>query len=512
MNSTSVDRTIAFRTAMLAFPMEGELILSPHYTVRVSAKDAKGVDLSIDGGSWLACHGDGQSWAYDWGGYSAGNHVICARITYPDGKRETLRPRALRVVFAKQYADELRDVTKTAIGQALAFLKEQRVAFVQLWFTEIGGKGWRISLPVEHIQESSFTAGVTLDGPSTGVCFPSYINLLPDPKAVFLDPMATVPTAAIMCDLLEPTDIAPIALGVRRTLRNAVASLEQIKAGLTATMGAEAEFFLLEPNGEPSPETDVWVFLCDLARTLQEAGIKSEGFRFGPALGQGRVQMRWADPVRTADHLMLYRWFAKSLARRRGKRLTFESKSPSGEGAASMPVHHTLWQGAENAFHDPNGWQYTSELCRHYIGGLIKHARAISAFVGTTTGSYPLRAGSQASVIKPYLSATKADAFCRVPERMLYAAGRRVKTRAGDAGANPYLALGAMLLAGIDGVRNRIEPAMDSNGSMPQSLDEALHSLKEDKEFLKRGGFTDGLIEAWSDERRKTPGRAALEA
>ena len=510
MNSTS--STTALRTALLAFPMEGELVLSPHYTIRVTAQDAKGVDVSIDGGTWQACVRDGQGFAYDWKGYSAGNHVICARIAYPDGTRETLRPRALRVVFAPQHADEIKDTAKTEIGKALAFLREKKVVFVQLWFTEIGGKGWRISLPVEHIKETSFTAGVTLDGPSTAVCFPSYINLLPDPTAVFIDPLATVPTAFIMCDLLEPTDLAPVALGVRRTLRNAVSSLSEIERGLTVTMGAEAEFFLLEPNGEPSPETDVWTFLNDLARTLQEAGIKSEGFRFGPAHGQGRVQMRWDDPVRTADQLMLYRWFARSLARARGKILTFETQSPSGEGAVSMPVHHTLWRDKENAFHDPNGWQYTSEICRHYVGGLTKHARAVSAFLGTTSVSYPLRSGSGASVIKPYLSATKADAFCRVPERMLYAEGRRVKTRAGNAGANPYLALGAMLLAGIDGVRNRIEPAMEPNGAMPGSLDEALEALHEDNAFLKQGGITGRLIEAWTAERRATPGRSAIEA
>jgi glutamine synthetase len=509
MNSLS---KTAARTALLSFPSEGELVLSPHYMIRVKAGDARAVEVSIDGGPFKACNGDSQSWSYDWTGYAAGSHMICARITYQDGSQETLRPRALRVAFASQHASEVKEGAAADIGRALAFLKEQQVKFVQLWFTDIGGKPWRISLPVEHITEGAFSSGVTLDGPSTSLSFKSYINLIPDPKAVYLDPLATVPTAAIICDLYEPPDTAPVALGVRQTLRSAVEELGKVKAGLTVTMGAEAEFFLLEPNGQPCPEEDLWQFLNDLARTLQESGIKSEGFRYGPARGQGRVQMRWADPVRTADNLILYRWFARSLARARGKTLSFQQNAPSGQGAASMPVHHTLWLGEANAFHDEEGWQYTSELCRHYVGGILNHAWAIAAFVGGSSSSYPLRSGALASVLKPYLSAKNPDALCRVPERMLYAAGRRVKTRAGGADSNPYLSLAAMLLAGVDGIRKGIEPDMEPKSAMPGTLDDALRGLHEDREFLKQGGFTDRLVEAWIAQRREHPAASALDA
>jgi glutamine synthetase len=365
---------------------------------------------------------------------------------------------------------------------------------------------------VEHITEGAFHSGVTLDGPSTSLSFKSYINLIPDAKAVYLDPLASVPTAAIVCDLYEPPDSAPVALGVRQTLRSSVNELAKIDPNLKITMGAEAEFFLLEADGKASPEEDLWQFLNDLARTLQEAGIKSEGFRYGPARGQGRVQMRWADPVQTADNLMLYRWFARSLARARGKAVTFQQNAPAGQGAASMPVHHTLWLGEKNAFHDENGWQYTSELCRHYVGGILNHAWAISAFVGSEESSFPLRSGALASALKPYLSAKSPDALVRVPERMVYAAGRRVKTRAGGAGGNPYLSLAAMLLAGIDGIKKRIEPDMEPKSSMPGTLDDALRGLHEDREFLKQGGFTDRLVDAWIAQRRESPFVAALDA
>jgi glutamine synthetase len=501
---------MAARTALLSFPSEGELVLSPHYTIRIKAAEAKLVEVSIDGGSFKPCRADSDSWAYDWSNYGAGSHLICARIDYHDGTQETLRPRALRVAFANQ-ASSAKETSAEA-AKALAFLKANQIKFVQLWFTDIGGKPWRISLPVEHITEGTFASGVTLDGPSTSLSFKSYINLIPDPKAVYLDPLATVPTAAIVCDLYEPPDTAAVALGVRQTLRTAVSELAKLEEGLTVTMGAEAEFFLLDGNGQACPEEDLWQFLNDLARTLQESGIKSEGFRYGPARGQGRVQMRWADPVRTADNLILYRWFARSLARARGKTLTFQQNAPFGQGAASMPVHHTLWLGEKNAFHDENGWQYTSERCRHYVGGLLNHAWAVAAFAGPTASSFPLRSGALASVLKPYLSAKNPDALCRVPERMLYAAGRRVKTRAGGANSNPYLSLAAMLLAGIDGIRNRIEPEMEPKGNMPGTLDDALRGLHEDREFLKQGGFTDRLVDAWIAQRRESPSVAALDA
>lgn len=509
MNSTA---PTAARTALLSYPTEGELVLSPHYVIRIKADDAKAVEISIDGAPFKACRGDFKGWSYDWTGYGAGRHVICARVTHRDGTRETLRPRALRVGF-----DSLRDSQEEAgaadeIAQALAFFKKHRVKFVQLWFTDIGGKPWRVSLPVEQITEGTFSSGVTLDGPSTALSFKSYVNLVPDASAVYLDPLATVPTAAVFCDAIEPSDSSPVALGVRQTLRTAVKELGKVESGLSVTMGAEAEFFLMEPNGQPSPEEDLWLFLNDLARALTEAGIKSEGFRYGPARGQGRVQMRWDDPVRTADNVVLYRWFARSLARARGKGLSFQQNAPFGVGSASMPVHHTLWLGETNAFHDDEGWQYTSDRCRHYVGGILNHAWAISAFVGGSASSYPLRSGALASVLKPCLSAKNPEALCRVPERMLHAAGRRVKTRAGGADSNPYLSLAAMLLAGIDGIRNRMEPDLEPKSSLPGTLDDALRGLHEDRGFLKAGGFTDALVDAWIARRRESPSTSALDA
>jgi glutamine synthetase len=502
------------QVAAVDYPSEGELVFSPHYTVRVKASSAHAVEVSFDAGSWQPCRFADGHWWHDWSGYASGAHVVCARVAREDGSYETLRPRTFRVALPASGASALQTshAQTGAIGQALWTLRQNRAQFVQLWFCDVNGKPWRISLPVAHLNEEAFTAGITLDGPSTAESFRGYITLLPDPESLFNDPLATVPTNAIICDLIEPPDVGVAALGVRQVLQRAEELLANAEPGLSATLGAEPEFFLLEADGRPSPEEDVWDFLTDLARTLGEAGIQSEGFRFGPARGQGRVQMRWARPVRTADHVMLYRWFAKLLARRRGKIITFEARPDAGQGAATMPMHHSLWLGVNNAFHDSEGWEHANQRCLSYAAGLLTHASALSAIVAPTERCYPLRAGSQVSELKPMLSRDDTSALCRVPARQLNPGGRRLKFKAGIAGGNPYLSVAAVLLAGIDGIKRGLQPEIDATQrGLPRTLGEALDALNEDREFLKTGGFNDRLIDAWIDGRRANPRRCAVE-
>ena len=139
--------------------------------------------------------------------------------------------------------------------------------------------------------------------------------------------------------------------------------------------------------------------------------------------------MRWADPVRTADHVMLYRWFARTLAHRKGLTVSFQPQGSVGGSALGMPVHHSLWLGADNAFHDADGWRYTSDRCRWYAGGLLRHAAALSAFVAVTESSYPQRGAAGAVSLKPYLTSDDPAALVRVPERQLHSQGRRLKFR-----------------------------------------------------------------------------------
>jgi glutamine synthetase len=505
----------ASQLAAIEYPSEGELVFSPRYTVRVKASGAGAVEVSFDAGSWQPCRFADGHWWHDWSDYAPGAHVICARVAREDGGYDTLRPRTFRVALPASGISALQThhAQTGAISQALWTLRQNQVQFVQLWFCDVNGKPWRISLPVAHINEEAFTAGITLDGPSTAEPFRAYITLLPDPESLFNDPLATVPTAAVICDLIEPPDVGAAALGVRQVLQKAEERLAAVEPGLSATFGAEPEFFLLEPDGRPAPEEDVWDFLTDLARTLGDAGIQSEGFRYGPARGQGRVQMRWARPLRTADHVILYRWFAKVLARRRGKQLTFEARPDAGQGAATMPVHHSLWLGVNNAFHDKDGWELVSQRCLSYTAGLLTHSSALAAIVAPTERCYPLRAGSQISELKPLLSRDDNSALCRIPARLLNPGGRRLKFKAGIAGGNPYLSLAALLLAGVDGLKRGLQPEIDATQrALPRTLGEALDALDADRQFLKDGGFSDRLIDAWIDGRRANPRRGAVEA
>lgn len=505
----------ARQAASIDYPLEGELVFSPHYTARVKAPSARAVEVSFDAGPWQPCRFADGHWWHDWSGYSSGSHVVSARVEREEGGYETLRPRAFRVALQASGSTGLQHGAPAsgAIAQAIWTLRQEKVQFVQLWFCDVGGKPWRISLPVAHINEEAFTSGVTLDGPSTARPFHSYITLLPDPTAIFKDPTATVPTAALMCDLIEPADVGASPLGVRQVLQKAHESLGRIEPGLTATLGAEPEFFLLNPDGEPASEQDTWDFVCDLARTLQEAGIPSEGFRYGPAKGQGRVQMKWTHPVRTADHVILYRWFASVLAKRRGKTVTYAPRPEGGVGAAIMPIHTSLWIGSENVFHDDEGWELASGRCLGYAAGVLAHAGALSAIVAPTEASYPLVAGAQVAELQPMLSRDNPKALCRVPARLLNPSGRRLKLRAGSGHSNPYLTFAALLLAGIDGLKRKLQPEIESaSRQLPQSLDEALQALDDDRDFLKDGGFSDRLIDAWIEERRSSPETSAVEA
>jgi glutamine synthetase len=299
-----------------------------------------------------------------------------------------------------------------------------------------------------------------------------------------------------MCDVIEPTGIGA-ELGVRRVLRSAVDALGRLEPGLTATIGAEAEYFLLLPSGEPAPETEVWSFICELAKTLQESGIRPEGFRFGPAKGQGRVQMRWAHPVKTADQIILYRWFASVIARRRGLSISFRPTPEGCRGAASMPVNHTLWVGTENVFHDAHGTDLTSDRLRNYAGGLLSHIDALAALTAPGRDAYPLRAGARTEVLRPYLSGTATDAVCRVPARWVSPSTRRLKFRASHANSNPYLAFAAEIAAGLDGLRRKVEPENEPAGELPSSFGQALKALDLDREFLLQAGFSDLIIDAW---------------
>jgi glutamine synthetase len=393
-----------------------------------------------------------------------------------------------------------------AVREAVERAHRPDLRFVDLWFTDLAGRACRIAMRADLLDDRLFSSGIVLDGRTVEAAWQGLILLLPDPTAAYVDPVASAPTLAIMCDVAFAPSRESHPSDPRRALRRAQEHVR--RSGAMAVLGAEVEFFLLEA-GVPAAEDAVWELLRAMAMALAQAGIPVDWFRTGPGAGQGRVQMRAAPALRTADEVMLYKHVARSLAQKSGRTVTFLPKPLPGDAAAGMLVHHALWKDGKNLFHDSKGWALTSRTCRWYAGGLLKHTPALLAFCASTTNSYRrLLPGSEVPT-ELVLSMNRGTAACRIPAGTTGPdpATRRIKYCCADGSSNPYLALAAMLMAGLDGIENRIEAPLDESAPIaparfPDSLEAALAALKDDTDFLKRGQvFTDALIQAWIEER-----------
>ncbi len=386
-------------------------------------------------------------------------------------------------------------------------METTEIRFAEWWFTDLSGKPWRMDVAASHMKEAAFQEGITLDGPSTGRPWRELLTLMPDRDSCWPDPVAGAATTAVFCDVRQ-AETGSTLLDSRSALRRAEERLRGLGVAERLVLGAECEFFLLEEaHGPASPEETVWDFLRELAVALGRAGISVEGFRFGPAAGQGRVQMRQERALKTADQVLFHQYVAKTLARRLGRVVAFVPKPLPGLGAASLPVHHSLWNGERNLFHCDAGWGMTSDFCRFWAGGLLAHAPALLAFCAPTVNSYR-RLGGGGAPTALVLSRALPQAACRIPARSAAPGSRRIKFRLCDATVNPYLAFAAMLMAGLDGVTRRLAAPIESDAPaavLPRTLDSALEALEADSSFLTAGGvFSPQLIEAWTVQRRQS--------
>lgn len=378
------------------------------------------------------------------------------------------------------------------------------LAFAQLWFTDLSGRAWRITMPCDAVDESLFSGGLTLDGQPIGGGWDGVMRLVPSLEACFPDASGT-PSLIMLCAVLDHEGREPLPLEPRHVLERAAAHARE-RLGAEVVLGVEPEFLLLEPGGRPAADDAVWDFLSRHARALDGAGVQVDWFRAGPAPGQGRVQMRAGAPLQTADRVMLYRHLASGLARERGLEASFLPLPVAGGGAPGMPVHAALWRDGANLFHDEGGWALTSPACRAFAGGLLAHLPALAALCAPTTNSYRRLIPGVRGPSSPVLSAEDRAAACRIPARSSSPGARRVKFCCPDSTANPYLALAAIILAGLDGMERRLEPGVDAaepgGARLPHCLEEALESLAADKGFLAAGGaFSDRLIGAWIADR-----------
>lgn len=384
-------------------------------------------------------------------------------------------------------------------------IRTRGLRYADFWFTDLPGRAWRITMPTSVVNENLFLTGLPLDGQPVGGSWNGVMLLVPQVDSVYQDPVASAPTLAMLCDILDPATQEPLALEPRHVLKRAEGQV-YARLGATAVIGAEPEFILIEEGGRVAREDILWEFLRASGTTLSESGLQVDWFRTGPAAGQGRVQMHAGPPCQMADRVMLYRHTAASLARRRRLTAAFLPKPFAEGGTPAMPMHHALWKDGHNLFHDDDGWAMTSELCRWYAGGILAHLPAVLAFCAPTTNSYRRLIPGVAGPTEAILSTRSKAAACRIPARSTSPSARRVKFWGADSMANPYLAFAAVILAGLDGIERKIEAPVDGETPLrtqfPHCLESALDALDADREFLTGAGvFSDELIDAWIKDR-----------
>ncbi|MDQ7829298.1 MAG: type I glutamate--ammonia ligase [Armatimonadota bacterium] len=443
----------------------------------------------------------------------------------------------------------------------VAMAREQGVQIVDLRFTDLFGQWQHFSLPVRELTVDIFSEGVGFDGSSIRGfqhIHESDLNLVPDPATARIDPLAATRTLLLICDVYDPVTRGPYSRDPRYIARKAEAHLVRSGVATTAYWGPEAEFFVFDdvrfsesansafyavdsdegiwnsgrddrPNLAhrprhkegyfPVPPVDsLQEWRSELVLKMEEMGVEVEVHHHEVAsAGQCEIDMRFAPLVEMGDRLMLYKYLVKMFARLRGKTATFMPKPIFGDNGSGMHTHQSLWKDGTNLFYDPQGYANLSETALFYIGGLLRHTPALMAFCAPTTNSYRrLVPGFEAPVNMVYSKRNRSAAI-RIPVYSASPRAVRVEYRPPDPTANPYLAFAAMLMAGLDGIRNRIHPGepmdvdlyeLDGEGpaipQVPGSLDQALRALEEDHAFLLEGGvFTPDVIETWIATKRR---------
>lgn len=445
--------------------------------------------------------------------------------------------------------------------EVLRLARDEGVQVVDLRFCDLPGLMQHFSVPLHALSADSFEDGFGFDGSSIRgfqEIQESDMLLVPDPSTAVIDPFRQHKTLNLNCFVLDPVTGENYSRDPRYVAKKAEQYVEQSGVADTAYFGPEAEFFIFndirfsqdqrsgfysidsiegiwnsakdeQPNLGfkprykegyfPVPPMDHFQDLrSEMILTMESLGIEIEvqHHEVGTA-GQAEIDMRFDTLLRMADKLMLYKYVVKNVARNAGFTATFMPKPLFQDNGSGMHTHQSLWRDGQPLFYSETGYAGLSDLGRWYIGGLLRHAPAVLAFAAPTTNSYKrLVPGYEAPVNLVY-SQRNRSAACRIPLYSRAPAAKRVEFRCPDPSCNPYLAFAAMLMAGLDGVRNRIEPPApvdkdlydlppDELAQVPQvpgSLEAALAALEADNDFLRVGDvFTDDLIETWIEFKR----------
>jgi glutamine synthetase len=451
---------------------------------------------------------------------------------------------------------------KRTASEVLSLATSEGIEIVDLRFCDLPGLMQHFSIPAHELTESAFEDGLGFDGSSIRgfqEIQESDMLLVPDPDTAVIDPFRQHKTLNINCFVRDPVTGEPYSRDPRYVAKKAEDYLVSTGVADTAYFGPEAEFFIFNsirfdqnahegyyyidsiegiwnsgrdeaPNLGfkprykegyfPVPPMDHFQDLrSEMILRLEQMGVEVEvqHHEVGTA-GQAEIDMRFDTLLAMADKLMVYKYVVKSVARANGYTATFMPKPLFGDNGSGMHVHSSLWSGGEPLFASELGYAGLSDLGRWYIGGLLKHAPAILAFAAPTTNSYKrLVPGYEAPVNLVY-SQRNRSAACRIPLYSKSPKAKRVEFRCPDPSCNPYLAFSAILLAGLDGVLNKIEPPdpVDKDlydlppeelarvPQVPGSLQESLAALEADHEFLQAGDvFTDDLLETWISYKRE---------
>ena len=436
----------------------------------------------------------------------------------------------------------------------LELIKENDVKYVDYRFTDPRGKWQHLAMAASAVDEDALTEGVMFDGSSIAgwkAINESDMTLVPDLSTAVMDPFAAQPLLILFCDVAEPSTGQPYDRDPRSTAKKAEAYLQSTGLGDTAVFGPEAEFFVFDDvrfgvemnhcffqflseegpyvSGEaiedgnmghrpeakggyfPVPPVDSATDLrAEMLTVMAEMGLSVEKHHHEVAPSQHELGIKFDALVRTADNMQIYKYVVQNVAHTYGKTATFMPKPVYGDNGSGMHVHQSIWKG-DTAVFAGDGYAGLSEMALHYIGGIMRHARAINAFSNPTTNSYKrLVPGFEAPVLLAYSSRNRS-ASCRIP----YGASpnaKRVEVRFPDPLANSYLTFAAMLMAGLDGITNKIDPGdpIDKNlydlppeelkdvPTVCGSLREAANALVEDHQFLLAGDvFTEDQIHAY---------------
>ena len=443
----------------------------------------------------------------------------------------------------------------------LKLAEENNVKIVDLRFMDLPGLWQHFSVPVHQLTEASFEDGFGFDGSSIRgfqAINESDMIVVPDPDSAFLDLFSEIPTLALICDVAEPLTRQRYGRDPRAVAQRAESYLQYSKTADTAYFGAEAEFFIFDDvrfdqrsncayyyvdsvEGEwnsgreegpnlgykprhkeayfPLPPHDHFHDLrSEMVLNLEKCGMTVEAHHHEVATGgQQEIDVRYSSLTRAADNVAIYKYVVKNTARRRGHTVTFMPKPLFGDNGSGMHCHQSLWKGGKNLFAG-EGYGGFSEMGLYYIGGLLKHSPALAALIAPTTNSYKrLTPGFEAPVNLAY-SRRNRSAAIRIPMISNNPSAIRLEYRPADPSCNPYLAFAAMMMAGLDGIENRIDPGKpldkDIYGlgpqelrnipSLPASLESALDHLEADHEFLLKGDvFTEDIINLWIRYKRE---------